>query len=227
LVLGPGSAEPRRVVEALPTPELRPGPAQVPRSHPQAGDAGPTPRTAGSVHRPPVSPCSSRPAKRRIPATRRILAAFARATCARIPRSQLPPASANASGGAVPAKRADPAPRSRIEQPSSTIRWAGRLTWLSASARRAMRKMAGRGGADHHTRLSTNGNQEHPRAAHSLQRRATETCGPGSPTCSASPPLARAAPLTSASSRGSGCRRSCWRSCSASSSAPQALAGQA
>src|SRR5262245_47634040 len=47
LVLGPGSAEPRRVVEALPTPEPRPGPAQVPRSHPQAGDGGPTPRTAG------------------------------------------------------------------------------------------------------------------------------------------------------------------------------------
>jgi len=40
LVLGPGWAEPRRVVEELPTLELRPGPAQVPRSHPRAGDAG-------------------------------------------------------------------------------------------------------------------------------------------------------------------------------------------
>src|SRR5215471_6560045 len=68
-------------------------------------------------------------------------------------------------------------------------------------------------------------NTRAPRTS-AVQRPATETCGPYSPTCSASPPPAGLAPLTPAYSRGSGYRRLCWRPCSASSSAPPALAGQ-
>src|SRR5262249_26043302 len=62
------------------------------------------------------------------------------------------------------------------------------------------------------------------RAEPSRRNAQTQRPGPGSNN-----PAVRSgglAPLTSASSRGSGCRRSCWRSCSASSSAPQALAGR-